>query len=161
MTSAGAGPRSGARLGLAALVGAGLGAGLMYLLDPDTGPARRVRAGRRLRDLARDTGHAVDDGSRRVMTRARGLVIELGSRLPAGRVGDEALVRRVQARIRRVVGEPGAVTVEAAGGFVTLAGEVAADEVDRLLERASGVRGVRGVANRLEIRPPATEARSS
>lgn len=160
MTRVVEGSRSGARLALAALVGTGLGAGLMYLLDPDAGRGPRARAGQRLRDLVLDTGHAADDRSRRAMTRARGLVVELGSRLSAGPVSDEALARRVRARIRRVVREPGAVAVEAAGGVITLAGTVAQDEVDRLLARAAGVRGVRGVANRLEV-TPATEARSS
>jgi hypothetical protein len=67
---------------MAAMVGAVAGAVAMFLLDPGRGPDRRTRVRDRVRRIARQTGEAVDDRSRGVVNRARGLVIDLRSRLP-------------------------------------------------------------------------------
>ena len=59
--------------------GIGLGAGLMYLLDPDRGNRRRAR----LRDTAartiHQTGDAISTTSRDISNRTRGVVAEVTS----------------------------------------------------------------------------------
>src|SRR5437867_2211648 len=104
--------------GLPVATGIGLGAALMYLLDPDRGNRRRahwrdqaVHAWNRTADAlgttARDAGH-----------RARGLAAETGARLRDEDVPDEVLVKRVRARMGRVVSHPRAVQVAADQGRV-------------------------------------------
>ena len=56
------------------LVGAGAGAGLMYLLDPDLGNRRRALMRDQLVRAGHVTGDAVDVTSRDVRNRARGAV---------------------------------------------------------------------------------------
>jgi hypothetical protein len=73
---------------MAATVGALVGALMMFLLDPDRGPRRRALVRDRARRIARQTGEVVDDRSRGVVKRARGLVIDLRSRLPGASDAD-------------------------------------------------------------------------
>jgi hypothetical protein len=63
-----------------ALLGAAMGAGLMYLLDPALGTRRRALGRDRVVSLARRSGEAADSASREALDRARGLLIELRSR---------------------------------------------------------------------------------
>jgi hypothetical protein len=67
---------------MAALAGAVIGAALMYVMDPERGRRRRALIRDRVSAIARQTSEAMDDRSRDVVNRARGLVIELRSRLP-------------------------------------------------------------------------------
>jgi hypothetical protein len=149
----------GTDVALAALLGAGVGAGLMYLFDPEAGARRRASAREAVLSVLRETGEAVNGGSRDVVNRARGLVIELGSRLQPGEVSDELLTRRIRSRLAAVVAYPEAVGVQVSGGSVTLTGRVPGHEVAALIDRVSAVRGVKGVENRLDV-SPSTEARS-
>jgi gas vesicle protein len=75
-----------------------LGAGLMYLLDPDAGRRRRarvrdkmIRAGHAAEEYARDTGRYMSD-------RARGLASETRARFRHEDVPDHTLVERVRER---------------------------------------------------------------
>lgn len=76
--------RSRADSGWWLAVGAAVGAGLMYLLDPIAGGRRRALVRDKATKWARKTGEAVDGQSRHLRNRARGLVIELRSRLGRG-----------------------------------------------------------------------------
>ena len=137
------------------LIGAGLGAGLMYLLDPDRGRRRRVvlrdqarstarRAGRRMNVVARDFSH-----------RAAGLAAKTRHALETERPADDVLAARVRAALGRVVSHPHAIRVTAAAGRVTLSGPILAREVPALLACAAAVRGVTGIENRLTAHPQA------
>jgi len=64
------------RLGLF-FIGVSLGAGFMYLLDPDRGRGRRALVRDRARSMAHRTADAVDGKSRHVVNRTRGLVADL------------------------------------------------------------------------------------
>jgi hypothetical protein len=65
------------------VVGAVIGAGAMYLMDPVAGGRRRALARDKITGWARKTGEAVDDRSRHLRNRARGLVVQLRSRFGA------------------------------------------------------------------------------
>jgi len=133
------------------LAGAAIGAGIMYLLDPDRGRRRRAR----LRDQLVSAGHRTSDAvgatSRDVTNRARGVVAELRGRLHREQVSDEVLRERVRVRIGSVVGHAGAIETDVSGGRVTLRGPVLGEEIDRLLRRVRGVRGVEEVVSELEV----------
>jgi hypothetical protein len=69
------------------LTGVGLGAALMYLLDPERGKRRRALARDKAVSLANQTGRAVARRSRDLGNRAKGVAAEIRS--AAGRSRDE------------------------------------------------------------------------
>ena len=58
-------------------IGFALGAGFMYLLDPERGRARRALLRDKAFSVAHRTADAVDGKSRHVVNRTRGLVADL------------------------------------------------------------------------------------
>jgi osmotically-inducible protein OsmY len=128
-----------------------LGAGAMYLLDPDRGARRRSL----LRDQFVHAGHKIGDGmaatARDTRNRAVGVAASLRSRFKAEDVDDAVLHERVRSAIGRVVSHPGAITVSAYEGRVTLSGHVLAHEADELIRQVRHVRGVSEARNELQI----------
>lgn len=127
----------------------GLGAGLMYFLDP--------RDGRRRRALLRDQGVHVGrlertllgKAGRDLSNRAHGLA-ERVRHPTAKNVPDEVLADRVRSKLGRVVSHPGAIEVQACDGCVVLWGPVLAHEHAGLVSAVQGVTGVCDVIDRLE-----------
>ncbi len=115
--------------------GTGLGAGLMYLMDPDKGERRRTRLGGSMstaaealqatsRDVA-DRGLAIAGDLRDadVIGRARALADELRGADMAGRaraLGSMAPVRRLGAELSEVVRDPRSFRPRLEGGRLTL-----------------------------------------
>jgi hypothetical protein len=134
-----------------AIGGAALGAGVMYLLDPGHGRARRARLGDAAAHAAHRARAAADTTARDARHRLYGLGARaLGQLAAANAPTDDVLIARVRARLGRLVSHPGAIDVTAAGGAVTLAGPVFDVEIDRLLAGVADVAGVTAVENRLE-----------
>jgi BON domain-containing protein len=133
------------------IAGVIVGAGVMYLLDPDRGARRRSL----LRDRGVHLGHKLGDGfvatARDVRNRSAGAAAELRSRFRHEQVDDEILHDRVRSAIGRVASHPGAITVTVSQGRVTLAGNVLIDEVNDLVGRVERVRGVNEVSNELAM----------
>jgi hypothetical protein len=134
-----------------ALAGLGVGAGLMYFVDPQEGRRRRAR----LRDTAVHAGRtakvAAGTVSRDAEHRAAGVVARArASRVRQPVPTDEVLTARVRARIGRLVSHPGAIEVTAASGRVTLSGPVFEAEVEQLVNGVREVAGVTEIENRLE-----------
>jgi hypothetical protein len=132
------------------LAGLALGAGLMYLLDPDGGRRRRARLRDRLNHLMRTGGGALGATGRDVAHRTTGAAARLRSMLHHEDVDDEILVERVRAQLGRAVSHPRAIRVLAQDGVVTLEGPVLAVETARLLRAVERVRGVREVISQLD-----------
>jgi len=132
------------------LSGIGLGAGLMYIFDPDRGRRRRATA----RDAAHHIVNAIDDAvgktSRDLSNRAQGLVAELDSIFRCEEADNDVVAERVRSKLGRAVSHPHAIHVDVNQGRVTLSGQILASEVDQLLKRVWSVRGVTGVENRLK-----------
>jgi uncharacterized membrane protein len=128
-----------------------LGAGAMYLLDPDRGARRRSL----LRDQIVHAGNKLGDGlsatARDTRNRAVGAAAGLRSKFRDDQSDDAILHERVRSAIGRVVSHPGAIVVTVSDGRVTLSGHVLAEEVDDLIRRVERVRGVREVHNELEV----------
>jgi hypothetical protein len=89
--------------------------------------------------------------SRDVVNRTHGLVARARSVLSDDHAPDAVIAARVRARLGREVSHPRAILVTAAGGHVTLSGDVPAAEVDRLLKAVRSVRGVVTVEDRLRV----------
>ena len=132
------------------LVGAGAGAGLMYLLDPDLGNRRRALVRDQLVRARHLTEDAMDATSRDVRNRARGVVAELRSRLVPEDVTDDVLQERVRARLGQTVRYARSIETTVADGVVTLRGPALADDVARVVRRVGQVPGVSAVDNRLD-----------
>jgi uncharacterized membrane protein len=136
--------------GLLVLGAAGMGAGLMYLLDPDRGKRRRAVARDQMFHSIKKTGRALGKASRDVGNHARGAAAQLRSRLGRAEPNDEVLAARVRAKLGRFVSHPSAITVETENGLVRLSGPILANEVDPLLRGLRSVYGAREIENRLE-----------
>jgi uncharacterized membrane protein len=136
---------------LRVLGGIGLGAGLMYILDPARGNRRRAIFKDKVVSGLNKTGDAIGTTSRDLGHRTYGLFSSIGSLFSRGEVSDEKLVARVRSKLGRVVSHPHAIEVIVNEGRVTLSGAILADEVDDLLEVVSSVGGVVDIVNRLEV----------
>jgi osmotically-inducible protein OsmY len=142
--------------------GLGLGAALMYVLDPERGKKRRAT----VRDKALAGAHKAGDRlaarSRDVANRARGVAAELKSLTKSEEADDRVLEERVRAELGRVVAHPASVDAAAVAGTVILSGSVLTSELDELLSAVRGVPGVEDVENRLEVyERPGLEARGA
>lgn len=130
---------------------AGLGALLMYLLDPQLGRRRTAL----LRDQATHLGQRARSlsrlGQRDLSNRTHGMVARWRSKADHSTPGDEVLVGRVRARIGRLVSHPHAVQVSAHEGVVTLEGPLLRSEEAELVAGVRAVRGVQRIDNRLEL----------
>jgi len=125
------------------LLGAGMGAGLMFLLDPHGGARRRSL----IRDKFVSLGKSAADGvSRRRqdwINRMRGEVLEWRQRATEGPIDDDTLELRARAQVGHVVSHPGALEIEARNGLVKVAGPVLVGEKAKIRERLHKTRGVK------------------
>jgi osmotically-inducible protein OsmY len=132
------------------LAGIGIGAALMYFLDPVGGGRRRAvvrdKATGALNTAERELkGRGID-----VRNRARGAAAELRS-MGDDHPTDEQLVARVRAELGHHVEHARAIEVVAEQGRVTLRGPVLSSELDDVLSTARKVRGVESVDNQLDV----------
>src|SRR5437870_598431 len=139
------------QLGLGVLGAAGVGAGLMFLLDPDLGTRRRAILRDKLFSLSRLAAWATDKTSRDVKNRLYGTVVATKSRFSDTDVdtSDDILVERVRSQMGRTVSHPHAIHVSAKNSCVILSGEILSNELNGLIRAVSGVKGVKDVVNEL------------
>jgi len=140
------------------LVGIALGAGLMYILDPNRGARRRAL----IRDQVNHGVHEIEDlrsgvvsKARHLRNRARGVALETRSRLRRPEVDDSVLEERVRSELGMGVDNPSAIAVSAEHGRVTLRGTAAEADMTDLVERVQSVPGVHDVINRMHLRKTA------
>jgi hypothetical protein len=136
---------------LSILAGAGVGAGMMYLFDPNSGRRRRSLVRDQLRHSCLATSKSADVLRRDAGNRLHGLIAEMRHSFNHDRPSDEVLVDRVRSRIGRVVSHPSAIVVGAKDGCVTLSGPVLANEVRSLVSNVRRVLGVQHVVNALDV----------
>lgn len=138
--------------------GAGLGAGLMYLLDPQGGNQRRTLA----RDKAKQAYTASSGAVRKSATglgntgrglaeRSRGLVSGAGAFLSKDGVKDRILAERLRSKLGRWVSHPDAIQVDVNEGNVILRGDLLGTNSADLLLKVSQLKGVRSVESELEV----------
>jgi hypothetical protein len=140
------------QLDLGVVGSAGLGAGLMFLLDPDMGTRRRAILRDKVFSVARLAAWAADKTSRDLKNRVYGTIASTKSRFAdTDDVDDDVLVERVRSQMGRAVSHPHAIQVTAKDGKITLSGDILSDEVDDLTRCVSAVKGVKEVDNELMI----------
>lgn len=133
----------------ALLAGVGIGAAVMYFLDPRRGNARRAQVVERTSGAIRSATHDMEIRRRDLRNRARGVAAELGASIRHKRVDDDVLTERVRAEIGHHADSLRHLEVHSAAGRVTLHGEVAPDDHAEVIRSALHVRGVRGVDDQL------------
>lgn len=131
--------------------GLGLGAGFMYLYDPDRGNRRRALIRDQANHLINCTAHYFETASRDLSNRLTGVQAEMGSLLTHDDADDRVIVERVRSKLGRYVSHPHAIRVESHDGHITLSGPILAHEVNDLISAVKQVRGVRGVEDRLAV----------
>ena len=134
----------------------GIGAGLMYFLDPDSGARRRLWLHEKwARPTKKEQAFlAGADASRDRVAGAD----DISFAAPDDVATDDELARRVRLALERALPQPPAVEVIAHHGLVILSGEVSAEEQDIVLTCVRGVPGVIDVENRVEVRNAAGNA---
>ena len=131
--------------------GAGVGAGVMYLLDPVGGGQRRALARDKAVSAFNTSGDSLRKASKDLGNRTKGLYSTVSSRLRKEEVSDRKLTARVRSLLGHHVSHPRAITVNAEGGTVTLGGAVLASELADLLAAVEAEPGVKGLLNHLEV----------
>jgi uncharacterized membrane protein len=130
--------------------GLGLGAGFMYLMDPDRGRRRRALARDQvLRQLHR-AGNGMEVAARDIAHRSQGVAARTRGRLLHRTVDDDVLVARVRSKLGRLVSHPHAIEVNSDHQNVTLRGLVLAHEAEGLMTGLMGVSGVRKIENQVK-----------
>ncbi len=133
------------------LSAASLGAGLMYLLDPNKGRRRRVMLRDKFQHLVGRVEEAIGITAYDIAHRAEGLAAEARRVFVKEDVPDGRVVGRVRTRMGRCITHPRAILVTSDHGHVSLSGTIPADELEPLLAAVSSVRGVRSVDNQLIV----------
>ena len=151
--------QTGSSNGLLMLGCVGLGIGLMYMLDPNTGRKRRALVRDTARSYWKDTGKAIGKTVRDTQNRARGVVAETSQRLRRSDVpADTVLESRVRAQIGHVISHAEAIGITAHRGRVTLSGPISANEEGKLLATVEAVPGVTEVVHQLEVHQGTTSS---
>ncbi len=145
------------RQGAIVLGGIGLGAGLMYLLDPDRGRRRRATARDQMVEMLHEAADTFQKGVRDLNNRVSGRLIGAASSLIPDKVGDDVLVERIRTALGHAVAYPQAITVSAVEGQVNLAGHVLREDLPRLMTALGKMRGLRSVTDQLTVHEKAGE----
>ena len=134
----------------AMLLGMGIGASLMYLLDPTGGGRRRALVRDRFVHAGHVIGNAAEATGRDVANRTSGAVARIrGARHSDEPVDDRVLAERVRAQLGRNVSHPRAIDVDAVDGVVILRGSILQSEVAGLCNSVARVSGVKEVVDEL------------
>jgi uncharacterized membrane protein len=137
--------------GLRLMSAAGVGAGLMYLFDPERGKRRRALWRNKMTHATRLASEVTGKTQRDLRNHLLGAFAEVESLFKTREVSDDVLEARVRSRLGRIVSHPSAVEVKVVNGLIILSGPILADEVHPLLESVTGIHGVKNIENRLEV----------
>src|SRR5690606_18157716 len=100
------------------LIGALMGAGLMYLLDPQGGPRRRSLIADKATHVRSRAGDRLEGRARDLQNRSRGVIAGARSRLRHEDVSDDVLEARVRSELGHAVDNASSLTVVAQDGRV-------------------------------------------
>ena len=127
--------------------GVGLGAGMMYYLDPERGARRRAQA----RNQLVHASHVVKDNSR----------AQLQALWQAQEdIDDGLLAERARAILGRVATHAQALALEVSKGVITVSGPMLRNEIRRTLKALQQIPGVQRVVNALEPHTAPPEMRT-
>lgn len=130
--------------------GAVLGAGLMYLLDPEHGDERRSTVRRQLIRMGWQSRNAAVAGAHRLRRGRRVLRAAWQAFRRNPLLDDDVVARRVRSEIIPIIEDMGAIDVRVHRGRVTLVGSINSAEEQRVMQAVRKLPGVLGVASESE-----------
>ena len=136
---------------------AGVGAGLMYLFDPDRGRRRRALLRDKAEHATKIAADAAGKTQRDVRNHLLGAAAEFESLFRSAEATDRVLEARIRSKMGRVVSHPHAIKVKVSDGLVTLCGPILADDLHPLLDAVIANSGVKNIDNRLQVHQTAGE----
>lgn len=139
----------------AMIAAAGIGAAMMYFLDPARGARRRAVATDKAESLFRAGAEEVERRGVQVRDRLSGVVARTRARVDSEQPTDVQLAERVRAALGHHSDHVRALEVVVHDGIVTLRGNVPADDLQTVLRTARKVRGVHEVHDELNLQEPA------
>jgi uncharacterized membrane protein len=129
----------------------GLGAGLMYFLDPDRGKRRRALVKDRAAHLSKIANREIYKKGVDLRNRAQGVWFETERLFENDAdVTDEQIEARVRTQLGRLSTHPHAVKTSVEDGKLVLSGMILKHEVEPLLKGVAEIDGVREVESQLE-----------
>ncbi|HSL28692.1 MAG TPA: SRPBCC family protein [Anaerolineales bacterium] len=129
----------------------GLGAGLMYFLDPQHGNRRRAMVRDKANSFVNNIDTSLDRAMEDARNRTRGMLSEMTARLSDQGAPDWILEERVRSNLGRLARHARSVTVTADGGIIYLSGSALREDEEAIVKTALRTRGVHGVENRLQV----------
>jgi uncharacterized membrane protein len=135
----------------------GVGAGLMYFLDPGRGKRRRALVRDKSKRLMTQVERAAGKTRRDLANRAQGVTTAAKSVFEFEKPPDYIVEARVRAKLGRLVEHPHFIDVTVHRGVATISGHVTGAEYTRLLNGASGVPGVSRIEDYLHVHATADE----
>ena len=136
------------------MAGMAVGAGLMYMMDPEVGSRRRLQA----REAAGRYMHRTQDTMRqqaqRLSGRGRQEDMTRGAETMTSQqdtMDDIDLREKIRSRLQERIDNADRIEIEVSGGMVTLSGSAKTHEVDRIIDAASTLPNVRSVINRISV----------
>jgi uncharacterized membrane protein/CBS domain-containing protein len=133
------------------LLGAlGIGAGLMYILDPDKGRRRRAILRDRALKTSNEAAKKINKRSADLKNRFQGAWFETEKIFERQTPTDEKLEAKIRTRLGRLASHPHAIKTTVENGKLNLSGQILADEEALLLRSVAALRGVREIENKLE-----------
>jgi uncharacterized membrane protein len=129
----------------------GLGAGLMYFMDPQHGNRRRAMVRDKANSWVNDLDEFLETSQEDLRNRTRGVLSELTAKLSDQSAPDWVLEERVRSNLGRTARHAGAVDVRADGGYIYLSGPVLREDREAIVKTASRTRGVHGVEDELRV----------
>lgn len=128
----------------------GLGAGLMYFLDPNRGKKRRALIRDRAVHLTNVANKQIDRTAVDLRNRAQGVWFEAERLFEEQDFTDEELNAKVRTKLGRLTSHPHQIQTEVKDGKLNLKGYVLADEEQLVLNGLASICGVIKVENNLE-----------
>lgn len=128
----------------------GIGAGLMYFLDPNRGKRRRALVKDRAVSLTNEASRELNKTGVDLRNRAQGVWFETEKLFEDEVPTDAQLERKIRARLGRLTSHPHQIKTAVEDGNVTLSGFILADEELLVLNGVASICGVKEIENKLE-----------
>lgn len=139
------------------LFGLGVGAGMMYFLDPDNGERRQKLVRDQVIRWRNQGDEAIETGIHDLRNRAKGMLAEATAYVGNEPASDWVLSERVRAKLGVLTRHGSAIQVDVREGRAVLSGDALADEVDRIAQGVALVRGIKGVENHIRTHADASQ----
>jgi hypothetical protein len=139
---------------ICALGSLGLGAGIVYYIDPDRGRTRRAKLRDKFVHFTNETGDFFSRTGRHLRNKMYGYYAE-GRSAASNMMGgsesadDQTLTNRIRSELGRSTRNISGLNIRCSNGRVSLSGTAPDAEISSIVTIISGVRGVTGVDNQL------------